>query len=98
MKIGFLGLGQMGHGMAANLIRAGHEVTLYNRTPGKAAGLDAARAARQPAPSVSIIQSLWRSQNRPKPAMAVPPPRRKGHPSHHGSTVNLSSRWRLPRR
>ena len=45
MKIGFLGLGQMGHGMAANLIRAGHEVTLYNRTPGKAAGLDAPCAA-----------------------------------------------------
>ncbi len=45
MKIGFLGLGQMGHGMAANLIKAGHEVTLYNRTPGKAAGLDAPCAA-----------------------------------------------------
>ncbi|MCB5944427.1 NAD(P)-dependent oxidoreductase [Acidocella sp. KAb 2-4] len=45
MKIGFLGLGQMGHGMAANLIRAGHEVTLYNRTPGKAAGLGAPLAA-----------------------------------------------------
>ncbi len=45
MKIGFLGLGQMGHSMAANLIRAGHEVTLYNRTPGKAAGLGAPLAA-----------------------------------------------------
>ena len=45
MKIGFLGLGQMGHGMAANLIKAGHEVTLYNRTPGKAAGLGAPLAA-----------------------------------------------------
>lgn len=41
MKIGFIGLGQMGHGMAANLIKAGHEVTLYNRSAGKAAGLDA---------------------------------------------------------
>jgi len=39
MKIGFLGLGQMGRGMAANLIRAGHEVTLYNRSADKAAGL-----------------------------------------------------------
>jgi len=45
VKIGFLGLGQMGHGMAANLIKAGHEVTLYNRTPGKAAGLGAPLAA-----------------------------------------------------
>ncbi|MGE4481687.1 NAD(P)-dependent oxidoreductase [Acidocella sp.] len=45
MKIGFVGLGQMGHGMAANLIKAGHEVTLYNRTRDKAIGLDAPIAA-----------------------------------------------------
>ena len=41
MRIGFIGLGQMGSGMAANLIRAGHEVTVYNRSPGKAAPLQA---------------------------------------------------------
>jgi 3-hydroxyisobutyrate dehydrogenase-like beta-hydroxyacid dehydrogenase len=35
MKVGFIGLGNMGAGMAANLLRAGHEVTVYNRTPGK---------------------------------------------------------------
>ncbi|HTV80287.1 MAG TPA: NAD(P)-dependent oxidoreductase [Steroidobacteraceae bacterium] len=35
MKIGFIGLGHMGAGMAANLIKAGHEVTVYNRTPAK---------------------------------------------------------------
>ena len=35
MKVGFIGLGHMGAGMAANLLRAGHEVTVYNRTPGK---------------------------------------------------------------
>ena len=45
MKIGFLGLGQMGQGMAANLIKAGHEVTVYNRTRDKAVGLDAPIAA-----------------------------------------------------
>jgi 3-hydroxyisobutyrate dehydrogenase-like beta-hydroxyacid dehydrogenase len=39
MKIGFLGLGQMGSGMAANLIKAGNHVTVYNRSPGKAAAL-----------------------------------------------------------
>ena len=32
MKIGFIGLGKMGSAMAANLLRAGHEVTVYNRT------------------------------------------------------------------
>jgi 3-hydroxyisobutyrate dehydrogenase-like beta-hydroxyacid dehydrogenase len=35
MKIGFIGLGHMGAGMAANLLKAGHEVTVYNRSPGK---------------------------------------------------------------
>jgi 3-hydroxyisobutyrate dehydrogenase-like beta-hydroxyacid dehydrogenase len=48
MKIGFIGLGQMGHGMAANLLRAGHEVTVYNRSPGKAGEL-VARGAREAA-------------------------------------------------
>ena len=35
-KIGFIGLGVMGEPMAANLLRKGYEVTVYNRTPGKA--------------------------------------------------------------
>jgi 3-hydroxyisobutyrate dehydrogenase-like beta-hydroxyacid dehydrogenase len=35
MKVGFLGLGQMGAAMAANLIKAGHDVTVYNRSPDK---------------------------------------------------------------
>jgi 3-hydroxyisobutyrate dehydrogenase-like beta-hydroxyacid dehydrogenase len=35
MKIGWIGLGRMGSAMAMNLIKAGHEVTAYNRTPGK---------------------------------------------------------------
>jgi 3-hydroxyisobutyrate dehydrogenase-like beta-hydroxyacid dehydrogenase len=36
MKVGFVGLGQMGTGMAASLLKAGHEVIVYNRTPAKA--------------------------------------------------------------
>jgi 3-hydroxyisobutyrate dehydrogenase-like beta-hydroxyacid dehydrogenase len=32
MKIGFVGLGNMGSGMARNLIKAGHSLTVYNRT------------------------------------------------------------------
>jgi 3-hydroxyisobutyrate dehydrogenase-like beta-hydroxyacid dehydrogenase len=35
MDIGFIGLGQMGSGMAANLIKAGHRVTVYNRSAEK---------------------------------------------------------------
>jgi 3-hydroxyisobutyrate dehydrogenase-like beta-hydroxyacid dehydrogenase len=49
MKVGFIGLGHMGAGMAANLLEAGHELTVYNRTPGKARALveRGARAATQ---------------------------------------------------
>jgi 3-hydroxyisobutyrate dehydrogenase-like beta-hydroxyacid dehydrogenase len=36
MNVGFIGLGQMGAAMAGSLLRAGHEVSVYNRTPGKA--------------------------------------------------------------
>ena len=32
MQIGFIGLGNMGSGMAENLLRAGHTLTVYNRT------------------------------------------------------------------
>ena len=39
MKIGFIGLGQMGAAMAANLLKAGHEVGVYNRTASKAEAL-----------------------------------------------------------
>jgi 3-hydroxyisobutyrate dehydrogenase-like beta-hydroxyacid dehydrogenase len=48
MRVGFIGLGRMGRGMAANLVGAGHEVTVFNRTPGKTAELEArgAKVAR----------------------------------------------------
>jgi len=36
MKIGFIGLGQMGAAIAANLVKAGNDVTVYNRTASKA--------------------------------------------------------------
>jgi 3-hydroxyisobutyrate dehydrogenase-like beta-hydroxyacid dehydrogenase len=39
VRIGFIGLGHMGAGMASNLLKAGHEVTVYNRTRAKAAAL-----------------------------------------------------------
>ncbi|WP_349362372.1 NAD(P)-dependent oxidoreductase [Roseomonas sp. E05] len=47
MKVGFIGIGRMGSAMAANLLKAGHAVTVYNRTRQKADALVAqgARAA-----------------------------------------------------
>lgn len=55
MKVGFLGLGAMGAAMATNLLKSGHEVTVWNRSPAAAQPLaalgatvakDAAEAAR----------------------------------------------------
>jgi 3-hydroxyisobutyrate dehydrogenase len=40
-RLGFIGLGTMGRAMAANLVSAGHRLTVWNRTPSKARGLDA---------------------------------------------------------
>jgi 3-hydroxyisobutyrate dehydrogenase-like beta-hydroxyacid dehydrogenase len=47
MDVGFIGLGHMGSGMASNLLKAGHAVTVYNRSPERAVALVAqgARAA-----------------------------------------------------
>ena len=39
MKVGFIGLGHMGAAMAANLLKADHDVTVYNRTRAKADAL-----------------------------------------------------------
>ena len=52
--IGFIGLGIMGQPMALNLLRSGHTLAVYNRTPGKTAALEAAgaRVATTPADAV----------------------------------------------
>ncbi len=50
MNIGFLGLGAMGSGIAANLVKAGHATTVWNRTASKADGLVAAGATRAATP------------------------------------------------
>src|SRR5215470_6007510 len=47
-NIGFVGLGNMGHPMAANLLKAGYPVRVWNRSPARAAAL-----AAQGATSVS---------------------------------------------
>ena len=60
MKVGFIGLGAMGHPMALNLVRAGHELAVYNRTPGRAAELEraGARVAQSPADAAASAEVL----------------------------------------
>ena len=49
-RVAFIGLGRMGHGMAARLLAAGHDVVVHNRTPEKAADLVRAGARLAPSP------------------------------------------------
>jgi 3-hydroxyisobutyrate dehydrogenase-like beta-hydroxyacid dehydrogenase len=57
MRVAFLGLGIMGRPMATNLVRAGHEVAVWNRTPGK--DVEGARAAATPAEAAQGAEVVW---------------------------------------
>ena len=59
MKLAFLGLGVMGFPMAGHLARAGHDVTVFNRSPAKAqqwAATYGGRSAATPAAAASGAQ------------------------------------------
>ena len=56
MRVAFLGLGIMGHSMAANLVKAGHEVTVWNRTPKDVQG---ARTGASPAEAANGAEVVW---------------------------------------
>jgi 3-hydroxyisobutyrate dehydrogenase-like beta-hydroxyacid dehydrogenase len=60
MKIGFIGLGNMGQSMARNLLHAGHDLIVYNRTRSRAEGLRpaGARVARLPAAAAREAEVL----------------------------------------
>lgn len=57
MRVAFLGLGIMGRSMAANLVKAGHEVAIWNRTPGK--DVEGARTAATPADAAQGVEVIW---------------------------------------
>lgn len=51
MRIGFVGLGQMGSAIAANLLKAGHDLIVWNRSPEKADALVEQGATRAATPA-----------------------------------------------
>lgn len=73
MKIGFLGLGIMGCGMARNLMKAGHEVTVWNRTPAKCAAFakEGARVGATPREVVAANEVTFAMLADPAAARAV---------------------------
>lgn len=56
-KIAILGLGAMGSRMAANLIKAGHDVTVWNRSPAAAEALVAAGAKQAATPKDAVADA-----------------------------------------
>jgi 3-hydroxyisobutyrate dehydrogenase-like beta-hydroxyacid dehydrogenase len=61
MKVGFIGLGQMGSGMATRLVEAGHDVTVWNRTRAKTEPLRAkgASVADTPADACAGAEAVF---------------------------------------
>lgn len=59
MRVAFLGLGIMGRPMATNLVKAGHEVAAWNRSPGKY--VEGARAASSPSDAAQGAEVVWLS-------------------------------------
>jgi 3-hydroxyisobutyrate dehydrogenase-like beta-hydroxyacid dehydrogenase len=57
MRVAFLGLGIMGRSMAANMAKAGHEVTVWNRSAGKE--VEGARSAASPAEAARGAEVVW---------------------------------------
>lgn len=56
MKVGFVGLGQMGQVMAGRLLEAGHELIVYNRSPAASRAL-AARGATVAGEASGVLES-----------------------------------------
>lgn len=56
MNIAYLGLGIMGRPMAMNLVKAGHDVAVWNRTPKSVEG---ARVAATPAEAAKDAEIIW---------------------------------------
>lgn len=56
-RVSVIGLGTMGRGMASNLIAAGHSVTVWNRTPGRAGDLVAHGATAAPSIATAVAEA-----------------------------------------
>ena len=60
MKIGFIGLGAMGRAMARNLLKAGHDVAVYNRTRSRADELarEGAKVSDSPGIAADVVITM----------------------------------------
>ena len=92
MKIGFIGLGNMGAPMAANLAAAGHELTGFDTAGTTAAGVaEAATAEAAAADADVVITMLPNGQILRKVADTVIPAMKQGAVLLDCSTVDVDS-------
>ncbi len=80
-RIGFIGLGLMGRPMAMNLLKAGHSLTVWNRTSSRAqelvaAGATLAKSPREAAAASDILFTI----------VSDPPALEEVLWGHHGSS------------
>src|SRR3954453_14130905 len=84
MRVSFIGLGSMGLPMAQNLLKAGHELVVYNRTRSRSdeLGRNGARVAgspREPGPGPGLVN----------PMLAAAPPVEKVMFGSEGALASL---------
>jgi 3-hydroxyisobutyrate dehydrogenase-like beta-hydroxyacid dehydrogenase len=74
MKVGFIGLGNMGGAMAANLKKAGHELIVYNRTRHKAEqlGLSVAKTPAEAAREAEVVITMLADDDAVKQVVLAP--------------------------
>src|SRR5579884_3149921 len=59
MQVAWIGLGLMGQPMARNLLRAGHSLTVWNRTVARAQALEAQGARRAATPAAAAAEVVF---------------------------------------
>jgi 3-hydroxyisobutyrate dehydrogenase len=92
MKIGFIGLGNMGAPMAANLAAAGHEVTGFDTAPVDVPGVATAPSAAEAAAGADVVVTMLPSGAILRDVAAeVLPAMRKGAVLLDCSTVDVAS-------
>ena len=77
MKVAFIGLGHMGLPMARNLIKAGHTLTVFNRTPSRAeelrnSGASVARSPGEAAASAEVLITMLADDHAVEDAILAP--------------------------
>src|SRR4051812_50164525 len=79
MKIGLIGIGQMGREMSVRLIDAGHDLVVWNRSPAAARKLgDRARVAAEPAEAMDAEVVITMLADDAAVEAVWLPPRKKG--------------------